>query len=90
MNEAEGFFGWVLAGVAAIISALSGAVTWFYKTQITDYKLNEAELKQEVAELRKMADVCEADRSNMRVELAVVKERIAALEKTSKDRTRGS
>lgn len=86
MNDDSGLLGWILTGVAAIISALSGAVTWFYRTQIADYQSNEVKLESSIAELRRKVDECETDRSDIRVELAKCQERISALEAFSCNR----
>lgn len=84
MDEEQGITGWILAGVATIVSTLAGLVAMFYRTQISDYKLNESSLRSEVSELRKRADICEADRETLRIDLAVMKTRIDRVEKEVK------
>jgi len=97
MDEPTGITGWVLAGVATIISTLSGLVAWFYKQQIADYKLNEAKmeaqyvaestyLKAKIAELEKRADECEDDREQLAIKHARLEERVSSLEVNKKNK----
>jgi len=97
MDEPTGITGWVLAGVATIVSTLAGLVAMFYKQQISDYKSNEAKmdaqhmtteayLKNKVAELEKRADECEDDREQLRIKYARLEERVSSLEVNKKNR----
>lgn len=81
VNESESIIGWVLAGVSSIIAALAGAVAWLGKSQIADYKSIIQECKTEIANLRKLSDICEQDRANIHSDLSVMKERVLWLEK---------
>lgn len=50
MNEDNGFFGWVMGGIATIIAALTTAVATLYKAQIGDLKMQlEKSYQQTVA-----------------------------------------
>jgi peptidoglycan hydrolase CwlO-like protein len=92
MDEDTGITGWVLAGMATIVSTLAGLVAMFYRQQIADYKDNEIKietahkvtedhLSKELEELKTRADSCENDREELRIELAVLKTRISVIEK---------
>lgn len=66
----EGFFGWVLAGVATIIATLSGLVAKFYQKQIADYDVRIDAHKKMIDVLQKRADECDRDRTELRVRVA--------------------
>jgi septal ring factor EnvC (AmiA/AmiB activator) len=61
----EGFFGWVMAGVAAIVSALSTAVAALYKAQVGD-------LRQQLNENREAAKMAVTEHKSELTRLDVV------------------
>ena len=84
MDENNGFTGWILAGVGAIVSTLAGVITMFYRTQISDYKTHATELKIEIDKFQKRADQCEKDHTESKVRIAVLESRLAEVEKALK------
>lgn len=84
MDEPTISSGWVVAGITTIMTTLSGLVAMFYRQQISDYKANEADLKQKVQTLEKRADDCETDREDLRIKHAVLEQRVSNLESTRK------
>ena len=73
--------GWVMTGVATIISTLTGTVAMFYRTQISDYKANIVDLKDELTSLNSRADLCENEREALKVRCAVLEDRMEKIEK---------
>lgn len=61
--EPEGLSAWILAGIAAIISTLAGAVSILWKAI-------EAKNAQAIKELTVRADICEADRTELKIRIA--------------------
>ena len=84
MDQDNGITGWILAGVATVVSTLAGIVAMFYRTQISDYKSNESGLRLEIGELRKRADTCEEDREQLRIKVAVMENRLDKVEREVK------
>ena len=80
MDEETGITGWVLAAITTIGGILSGVIAMLYKTQIADYKLMIAELKAKVETLEKHADACEKAYGELRVQHAVLAQRVSDLE----------
>lgn len=80
VDEQTGLTGWILAGVATVVSTLAGIVAYFYKQQITDYRSNETMLKAKVVDLESRADKCENDREELRIRHAVLENKHANLE----------
>jgi len=80
VDEQAGLTGWILAGVATVVSTLSGIVAYFYKQQITDHKSNEVMLKAKIVDLESRADKCEDDREELRIRHAVLENKHANLE----------
>lgn len=91
MQNDTSLIGYILAAVGAIVSTLVGLVTMFYKTQISDYKNREMELKTElvafkltsslkITELEVRADECEDERSEIRVAYARLEQRVSHIE----------
>ena len=68
----EGFISWVLAGVAAIVAALSSAVAFLYKSQITDLRgqlqLSHEALKVASMDHRKDATQHAVEMEELRIE----------------------
>ena len=81
VDTETGIIGWVIAAVGTIVTTLASLVAFFYRQQITDYKSNECELKQEVSHLKKRADDCESDREKLRISQARLEERVTTLER---------
>jgi hypothetical protein len=82
MANPESYLGWALAGVASVVSGLTGAVAYLYRSQIADFKAAEVDLKAQISLLGKRADVCESDRELLRIKLAVIEARLESLEAT--------
>jgi septal ring factor EnvC (AmiA/AmiB activator) len=61
----EGFFGWVMAGVAAIVATLSSAVAFLYKSQVGD-------LRQQLTENREAAKMAISEHKSELTRLDVV------------------
>lgn len=80
MQGSDNVTGWVMAGVGTVIAALTSAVTYFYKTQVADYKKREADLITDVAILRKESEECKEDRELLRVNQAKLEARTEMLE----------
>jgi hypothetical protein len=83
-NDSQAFFSWVLTGVAAVIAALSSALTYIFKLRENENSKRIDELKTEVKDIRSQADKCEDDRSELFAKCQLFEYKVNTLEKSLK------
>ncbi len=62
-----------MAGVGAIVTTLSGVVSWFYRQQLADQKALQDYLKGKIEKLDTEATACKKDREELRVEMSAMR-----------------
>ena len=72
--------GWVTAGVAAIIAALSSTVAFLFKLRENENAKRITELRADIESISLKADKCEEDRTNLKTECASLRGKIELLE----------
>lgn len=80
-DETNAFSGWLTAGIATIIATLSSTVAWLFKLRENENAKHLTSLTNEVATINAKADKCEEERGELKVECAIMKEKLFVLEK---------
>lgn len=81
VEDESSLVGWMLAGVAAVISTLTTGVAHLYRKQVTSYEADIKEHKEEIQALKELVHDCEVDRTEIKKQNAVMEERLAWVEK---------
>ena len=77
-------WGWIVAGVSAVISTLTSAVAFLFRGQIKLYETRIGQLDEEVLRLSDASEKCQEEHTNTKIELASLKGRMETLEKLQK------
>ena len=78
--EQNSLTGWMLAGIATVIAALSSAVAGLFKLRENENAKHIEGLKNEVATISAKADKCEVERGDLKTECALMRGKIEVLE----------
>lgn len=79
-NDQSSLMSWVLTGVAAVIAALTSALSFLYKSRVSAYEKAEVKLDTRVEMLEQKLDKCEAEHTSAKIEVARINERLRLLE----------
>lgn len=79
-TPAEGFTGWVLAGIGAIVSTLLTGVITLFRLRETENAKAISKLEITLEETMKRADKCEDDRTHLFSTCEVLKYKVETLE----------
>ena len=71
--DEQDWFGWLLGGIATVISSLGAAI-------VTLWNQSEKKNAEAIDQLKVRAEKCEEDRIGLRIEMHDAKQRIAELE----------
>lgn len=80
MTNEQGFTGWVLAGIGAIVSTLLTGVITLFRMRETETARNISKLEMALEETAKKADKCEDDRAHLFSTCEVLKYKVETLE----------
>lgn len=80
ISEGNGFTGWVLAGVGAVISTLLSGLIALFRIRESEITRNITKLELSLDETMKRADKCEDDRTHLFSTCEVLKYKVETLE----------
>lgn len=80
-SETNGFTGWVLAGIGAVVSTLLTGVVTLFRMRESENTAAIAKLEQSLTEVSDKADKCEEDRHLLFTSCEVLKIKLDLLEK---------
>ena len=88
--EAVSMTGWVLAGIAAVVTALSSAVSYLFFLRNSEIQKSIEELKRKLDEMTRKADDCHEERAIIKAQCESNTVRIEFLTKEIEKLQRGA